>query len=217
MATEGERDSSSRESSIFEPPEYEISYGEDHTLQWDPPAGSKELAVALSYHFPMGDLESKMRAATKGFLKAEAKRYPERLRGTHHRSSHSRSSHHQSSEENVLKTSLQQPKVMNASSRSNNNSPTDIPIEPEHQDPGHTPPTTDVEVSPGPHQELEFVSWKPEILGFKKTAPKRRYEKEEREKVAANRGYACEEHQRRKMKVSINLSDLYMPRLMQAV
>jgi hypothetical protein len=210
MATE--RDSSSRESSIFEPPDYEISYGEDHTLQWDPPAGSKELAVALSYHFPMGDLESKMRAATKGFLKAEAKRYPERLRGTH-----CRSSHHQFSEANVLKTSLQQSKVMNASSRSNNNSPIKIPIESEHQDPGRTPPTTDVEASPGLHQELEFVSWKPEILGFKKTAPKRRYEKKEREKVAANRGYACEEHRRRKMKVSIKLSDLHMPRLMQAV
>jgi hypothetical protein len=66
----------SRESSTaFESPTYEISYGADHTLQWNPPQGSKELAIALSYHYPLErDLESKMRAATKKFLKAEAKK-----------------------------------------------------------------------------------------------------------------------------------------------
>jgi hypothetical protein len=69
-------DVQSRESSAaFEPPSYKISYASDHTIQWDPAQGSRELAIALSYHFPMErDLESKMRAATKKFLKAEVKR-----------------------------------------------------------------------------------------------------------------------------------------------
>jgi hypothetical protein len=79
MATDKNDDTSSRQSSVFEPPEYKIYYGPDHTLQWDPPAGSKELAVALSYHYPLGDLESKMRTVTKRFLKIEAKRYFEEI------------------------------------------------------------------------------------------------------------------------------------------
>jgi len=204
MATEEGRDSSTRDSSFFDPPEYEISYGEDHTLQWIPPAGSKELAVALSYHFPMGDLESKMRAATKKFLKAEAKGHSERI-GT---------KHVQSLEENFPKAILQQQEGTNTSSLSNtdvNKTPINAPTELEHvmlQDSDYSTPGIDWKASPSRrerHQWLEIVSWKPEILGFKKKALKRRYEKEEREKVAANRGYACEEHRRRKMKVSTEL------------
>jgi hypothetical protein len=33
---------------IFSTPQYHINYGDDHTLQWTPPVGSKELAIALS-------------------------------------------------------------------------------------------------------------------------------------------------------------------------
>jgi len=64
---------------------YNITYAPDHTLRWDPPPNSKELAIALSYHFPLEpDLESKMRAAMVKFLsdrqpsstsKGEAHRY----------------------------------------------------------------------------------------------------------------------------------------------
>jgi hypothetical protein len=44
------------------------------TLQWDPLAGSQELALALSYHFPQEkDVESKMGAAVKSFLRARRK------------------------------------------------------------------------------------------------------------------------------------------------
>ncbi|KAL2068595.1 hypothetical protein VTL71DRAFT_14932 [Oculimacula yallundae] len=65
---------SSRESS-FDPPIYSISHAKDHTLQWDPPVGSKDLAIALSYHFPMEtSMENKMRAATKKFLKEEKRK-----------------------------------------------------------------------------------------------------------------------------------------------
>jgi len=52
--------------------EYRITYAPDHTLQWDPPTSSKELAIALSYHFPLEpDLESKMRAAMVRFLSSK--------------------------------------------------------------------------------------------------------------------------------------------------
>jgi hypothetical protein len=34
----------------------------------------------MSYHYPLGGLESKMRTATKKFLKAEAKKYSEGVR-----------------------------------------------------------------------------------------------------------------------------------------
>jgi hypothetical protein len=204
MATEEGRDSSTRDSSFFDPPEYEISYGEDHTLRWIPPAGSKELAVALSYHFPIGDLESKMRAATKKFLKAEAKGCAERAR----------TKNVQSLEENFPETSLRQQEGTDTPSLANpdlNKTPINVPTRPEHvtlQDSDYSTPGTSWKASPSQrerHQWLEIVSWKPEILGFKKKAPKRRYESEEREKVAANRGYACEEHRRRKMKVSTEL------------
>ena len=65
----------SQQPSDIDPPSYEITYGSDHNLKWDPPQGSKELAIALSYHFPTeSDLESKMQSATKNFLKAEEKK-----------------------------------------------------------------------------------------------------------------------------------------------
>jgi forkhead transcription factor HCM1 len=50
----------------FQPPTYSLSIAPDKTLQWDPPADSEELAIALSYHFPRPQtLEAKMQAATK--------------------------------------------------------------------------------------------------------------------------------------------------------
>ncbi|KAH9207602.1 hypothetical protein DL95DRAFT_468532 [Leptodontidium sp. 2 PMI_412] len=67
-------DISSREPS-FDPPSYAISHGKDYTLKWEPPAGSKDLTVALSYHFPLEtSMESKMRASTKKFLKEEKRK-----------------------------------------------------------------------------------------------------------------------------------------------
>ena len=64
-----------REASVSDLFKYKISYGIDQTLQWDPPASSRELAIALSYHFPTEkDLEAKMRAATKKFMREERQR-----------------------------------------------------------------------------------------------------------------------------------------------
>lgn len=54
------------------PPKYSITRGEDDTLQWDPPTGSRELANALSYHYPMENgLQEKMQRAVLDFFEAE--------------------------------------------------------------------------------------------------------------------------------------------------
>ena len=65
----------SRQSSIFEPPEYELTRAQGHTLQWHPPPDSEELAIALSWHFPMEKtILGKMQAAIKRFLQLERKK-----------------------------------------------------------------------------------------------------------------------------------------------
>ena len=57
-----------------DPPEYKIITGKDGSLQWDPPAGSAELALALSYHFPRQDtIEDKMQAAILRYIRASKK------------------------------------------------------------------------------------------------------------------------------------------------
>jgi hypothetical protein len=77
-ATEKSEDIASRRS-VFDLAKYKIIRGPDLALQWDPPAGSKALKAALSYRYPLGDLESKMRAAIKRFLETETS-YSENVR-----------------------------------------------------------------------------------------------------------------------------------------
>jgi hypothetical protein len=55
----------------FEPPTYALSFAEDSTLKWDPPIGSPELALALSYHFPLQKNTGRKDAGCDGNL-AEA-------------------------------------------------------------------------------------------------------------------------------------------------
>lgn len=63
-----------REASVSGLLEYQISYGDDGTFRWTPPAGSKELATALSYHYPEDkDMKAKMQTAIKEFLRDERK------------------------------------------------------------------------------------------------------------------------------------------------
>jgi hypothetical protein len=53
-------------------PKYSITRGEDDTLQWQPPIKSRELANALSYHYPLEQsLQEKMRRAILDFLDSE--------------------------------------------------------------------------------------------------------------------------------------------------
>jgi hypothetical protein len=148
-------DRSCRETSVFSAPQYNISYGDDHTLQWEPSVGSKELAVALSYHFPMQtDLESKMQAATRKFLREE--------------------------------------EVANqAASREKNTALAD---------------TKDscLEAQPMLAPTLQVFTWDSEMKEYNPKAKRRRYDTRERVKVAQNRGFACEQHRRMKMKVCWN-------------
>jgi hypothetical protein len=63
-----------REESVSGLLEYQISYDDDGAFRWTPAAGSKELATALSYHYPEEkDMKAKMQAAIKEFLRDERK------------------------------------------------------------------------------------------------------------------------------------------------
>jgi hypothetical protein len=54
-------------------PKYSITRGEDDALQWQPPIRSRELANALSYHYPLeGSLQEKMQRAILDFLDSES-------------------------------------------------------------------------------------------------------------------------------------------------
>jgi hypothetical protein len=151
----------------FFTPQYQISYGNDQTLQWTPSVGSKELAVALSYHFPLQkDLESKMQAAMKVFLHQEQQ--------------------NQSHETDQVMAPFVGDSTMH------------------HQ---LSAPPTDPSVTSSPDSgpvlaaALQIVTWDSKMKEFNPRIRKRRYEKDERAKVAANRGFACERHRRQKMKV----------------
>jgi galactose mutarotase-like enzyme len=145
-----QKNRSYREPSEFSAPQYAITYGSDHTLQWEPSVGSKELAVALSYHFPLQtDLESKMQAATRKFLREEdlANQDPSRE--------------------------------------------TAVPMD--------TKDTCLETQSTSP--ALQIFTWDSEMKEYSPKAKRRRYDTKERVKVAQNRGFACEQHRRMKMKV----------------
>jgi hypothetical protein len=155
---------------IFSTPQYHINYGDDHTLQWTPPVGSKELAVALSYHYPLQkDLESKMRAAIKVFLHQEQQT--------------------PSCEAELVKSSCVQQSTI-------------------CQQLCTTPPESSM--TSGPESilavtpALQILTWDSKMKEFNPRIKKRRYEKDERAKVAANRGFACERHRRQKMKVGVS-------------
>lgn len=49
-----------------------------------------------------------------------------------------------------------------------------------------------------PEPALSIIEWTQAIEGFGLNRKKRRYKRSEAVKVTANRGYACEEHQRKK-------------------
>lgn len=217
----------SRQSSIFKPPEYKIFYGPDKTLDWEPPVGSPELAIALSYYFPLEkDLANKMRAAIKDFLKSQAKRQ------------YKRGETQSISQEQILSSSVR-PQISSSvptakglgtlqksaqsvapgqaatnfdsqSVGNYNQTATRIPngdqahalnsAQRHGKDPlgiRSAPLAKDIDTTV---DSLQILSWSPEGCHRKK----RPYEEVEKAQVAANRGYACEAHRRRKAKVSSN-------------
>jgi hypothetical protein len=193
-----------RESSIFEPPIYNLKLGPDKALQWDPPANSDELAIALSYHFPLEEtLKDKMQAAIKQFLgeagrsnlgcgklsvqdkdedttmsiapNVEARRMAKRLRkGSYDDRCFS------GDQVSMLKLS----RLGLTQSFQNQNR--------------RRAESTRSPLAPIPGL-LSFNSKTGEEVKIKRK--KRPYEPSERTKVGANRGYACEVHRRQKLKV----------------
>ena len=194
------QDSRESSSDIFE---YTITYRSDGTLQWDPPSKSMDLAVALSYHFPLEEsLESKMQAAIKKFLRTEGKK-----------SSRNPSIESSTKRKNGASKSAGLPKLGIASEK-----PT---VEPERQPERvldgdcSLNPTSEVNGSgwrrpddqPSKNQfrrpvsELHVLSWDPEVHTFKGKGKKRCYGEQEGLMVARNRGFVCDEHRRQKLKV----------------
>ncbi|CZR69205.1 uncharacterized protein PAC_19105 [Phialocephala subalpina] len=150
---------------IFSAPQYQINYGDDYTLQWTPPVGSKELAVALSYYFPLQkDLESKMQTAIKVFLHQEQipSRETEQVKSSY-------------VERSTMRQQLSTP-------------------------PTESSTTSNPESRPAVSPTLQILTWDSKMKEFNPKIKRRRYEKDERAKVAANRGFACERHRRQKMK-----------------
>ncbi|CAG8957398.1 hypothetical protein HYFRA_00010824 [Hymenoscyphus fraxineus] len=153
------RDRSSRAESEFSIPEYRISYGQEHILQWEPPVGSKELAVALSYHFPLQvDLASKMQAATRRFLRQERDGKKSKSR-----------------EQAVSREPSAGVGVEEGKDGKDDKGGTSTPA-------------------------LQILTWDSGMKSYGHKTKRRRYDKGERVKVAANRGFACDVHRRQKMK-----------------
>jgi hypothetical protein len=155
---------------IFSTPQYQVSYGDDYTLQWTPPVGSKELAVALSYHFPLQkDLESKMQAAIKVFLHHEQQSPPPII-------------------EQVKLSCVEQSTMPQQLSTM----------------PAESSMASGLEIRPAVAPTLQILTWDSKMKEFNPKTKRRRYEKDERTKVTANRGFACQRHRRQKMKVGVS-------------
>lgn len=180
---------SSRQSPDFQPPLYQMTYGHDQTLQWDPPRHLKELTLALSYHFPEEkNPQSKMQAATKEVLGKERLELAQK-------------------DPPKPDTTLQPPTQKAASIKTPITEALSLqrtyyPGKPDGV------PRTSVKPLPG----LKVLTWDPiegAFNGDENQGKKRRYEKEEARKVAMNRGFTCDEHRRRKKKVGCCVLVLY--------
>ncbi|KAE9369777.1 hypothetical protein N431DRAFT_560527 [Stipitochalara longipes BDJ] len=213
-------DRESREISTFKPPEYQLFYALDKTLQWDPPADSRELAEALSYHFPMEQsLKTKMQAATKVFLQnrersksiGEAAQPPvPRDVSINQDLTTERRSASEASVQRPMDSAQKSPFLETFYAKKLPIDSRPLPYS-SSRDGSPKKPSQNIVVrnpeamaSVPPSSSCQNLTWscKP---GAKPRGRKRRYEKDEAAKVAANRGMACEEHQRRKVKCDPNL------------
>ncbi|KAH6695882.1 hypothetical protein BKA61DRAFT_711048 [Leptodontidium sp. MPI-SDFR-AT-0119] len=182
---------SSRESS-FDPPSHSISHGKDYTLQWHPAVGSKELAVALSYHFPLETtMERKMRAATKKFLKEEKRKVEI-------------SSGHSGLDTAGLASVAEESADGTTSGQLPSKDSPDTVSKPK---PAHLQENTKSEVAeptvphPSPEQAFpKILSWVRGVDNKKPKRKKRRYGMLEAAEAAANSGNVCDDHRKRKVK-----------------
>jgi hypothetical protein len=61
-----------------------------------------------------------------------------------------------------------------------------------------------LEIRPAVAPTLQILTWDSKMKEFNPKTKRRRYEKDERTKVTANRGFACQRHRRQKMKVGVS-------------
>lgn len=204
VATQGKQSPARKSSlSVFD---YKITFKEDGTLKWEPAANSKTLAIALSYHFPMEkDLESKMRAAIQKFIGEDVvASSPDTGIKTQLKDSNSEDIPHEYPQDGlemfeISKTAAAQSVLPTASGGHNFT----VMETPESLLPTSSSNSQSITPRSTPADGLTVLTWDPEAGAFKGSAKgmKRRHEKVEASKVAANRGNACEEHRRQKVKV----------------
>jgi hypothetical protein len=171
----------------FEPPEYRITLDKDGLLQWSPPANSKELALALSYHFPTQEsLAKKMQAAMRIYLGAEKKRLQQAEKGN------IAIKELTASTSNPLLEDLAAPTYVQILEGDLVNQESGVPTALQKTIP-----------APGLQQSgISQVVWKADTgEEIQNTSKKRQYTKAERDKVARNRGNVCEDHRQKKQKV----------------
>jgi len=212
-------------SPAFQPPTYAIRVAQDKSLQWDPPADSEELALALSYHFPLPKtLEAKMQAATKKWLRARAARHSTNTSLVHkHVKAKKLAEKNIYGQIQVLSDQdrqpprLRHPKGNISSIRSSNSRDESGDRITSSQQPSNcnardgstegcnkNPPALD--------RRLDIprvISWKVDTGEIaQRTAKKRPYSDNERLMVAKNRGNACADHRRRRQKVKFPFQGL---------
>jgi hypothetical protein len=186
-----------------------MTLDEDSTLQWEPQAGSAELAIALTYHFPLEKgVEKKMQAATRQFFKQKVITLIVTAKST----------------EDVAQSEIDAPPKTILQSTDQNSEKADF-SQPggygEQLDGAGLPESNAASVdrsvlehlSVMPSQAstanaLKFVNWDPKK---QKQGTKRPYQEEEKAKVTENRGLVCDRHRRQKKKVR----ELKTPQLLQ--
>jgi hypothetical protein len=159
-----------------DPPVYIITSGSDGVLRWHPPAGSAELALALSYHFPRPEtLEDKMQAAILRYIRASKKQ-------ASHKSPRASLVESQTKFKIMLPSQTQAVVIDDLLSQTFTAS-------------------YDTNASSQPLRTSNLVwnvSTGEELLGKPK---KRQYTQEEQAEITKNRGNACDYHRRTKKKV----------------
>jgi hypothetical protein len=162
-----------------DPPVYIITSGSDGVLRWHPPVGSAELALALSYHFPMPEtLEDKMQAAVLKYIRASKKQASQ-----------------QSSRTSLIEGQTKFKTMLPSQTQV-------VVIDDLYTQTSTVSNDTNASSQPPRASKLVWnVSTGEELLGKPK---KRQYTQEEQAEITKNRGNACDYHRRMKKKVCAN-------------
>ncbi|KAE9372611.1 hypothetical protein N431DRAFT_545198 [Stipitochalara longipes BDJ] len=166
-----------------------MTLSEDSTLQWEPPAGSDKLAIALSYHFPLEKgVEKKMQAATKQFFKQKEMTLTVTVKATENVTE----SEIDAAQKTISQLTNQASEEADFCRPGDHGEQIDDPGRPEGDD-------TSVSYIVSTANELKFVYWDPESQRRTQQRTKRAYQ-EEKTEVTENRGLVCDRHRRQKKK-----------------